>query len=331
MAALLAGYTSGAIADPLDATTLIAQRVTEESNFDLQVPVTTSDEVGMLAISLNQLIQRVAEYTEDLHEAKVAAEAANRSKSAFLANMSHELRTPLNAIINYSEMLQEDAQDSGPEDFLPDLEKIQTAGKHLLDMISDILDISKIEAGHVTLYLENFDVATMIEEVMTTAQPLVEKKGNALALKTTGELGTMYADQPKVRQILLNLLSNAAKFTEKGVITIGVERIIIEKSRSGKHNKNNDFYSGSNYSCPVLMFRVSDTGIGMTDEQLEHIFKPFIQADASTTRKYGGTGLGLTISQRLCQILGGEISVESENGKGSTFIVSLPERVVMQA
>ncbi|MBD1829554.1 ATP-binding protein [Microcoleus vaginatus GB1-A2] len=331
IAALLAAYTSRAIARPLEATTLIAQRVTEESNFDLQVPVTTSDEVGMLAVSLNELIQRVAEYTEDLHEAKVAAEAANRSKSAFLANMSHELRTPLNAIINYSEMLQEDAQDSGSEDFLPDLEKIQTAGKHLLDMISDILDISKIEAGHVTLYLENFDVATMIEEVMTTAQPLVEKKGNALALKTKGELGTMYADQPKVRQILLNLLSNAAKFTEKGVITIGVERIIIEKSRPAKQNKNNDFYSGSNYSSQVLMFRVSDTGIGMTEEQLEQIFKPFIQADASTTRKYGGTGLGLTISQRLCQILGGEISVESEDGKGSTFIVSLPERVVMQA
>jgi len=331
IAALLAAYTSRAIARPLEATTLIAQRVTEESNFDLQVPVTTSDEVGMLAVSLNELIQRVAEYTEDLHEAKVAAEAANRSKSAFLANMSHELRTPLNAIINYSEMLQEDAQDSGSEDFLPDLEKIQTAGKHLLDMISDILDISKIEAGHVTLYLENFDVATMIEEVMTTAQPLVEKKGNALALKTKGELGTMYADQPKVRQILLNLLSNAAKFTEKGVITIGVERIIIEKSRPAKQNKNNDFYSGSNYSSQVLIFRVSDTGIGMTNEQLEQIFKPFIQADASTTRKYGGTGLGLTISQRLCQILGGEISVESEDGKGSTFIVSLPERVVMQA
>ncbi|MEG4497083.1 HAMP domain-containing sensor histidine kinase [Microcoleus sp. F10-C6] len=331
IAAILAAYTSGAIARSLEATTLIAQRVTEESNFDLQVPVTTSDEVGMLATSLNELIQRVAEYTEELHEAKIAAEAANRSKSAFLANMSHELRTPLNAIINYSEMLQEDAQDSGSEDFLPDLEKIQTAGKHLLDMISDILDISKIEAGHVTLYLENFDVATMIEEVMTTAQPLVEKKGNSLALKTKGELGTMYADQPKVRQILLNLLSNAAKFTEKGVITIGVERIKIEKSRPTKPNKNNDFYSGSNYTSQVLMFRVSDTGIGMTDEQLEQIFKPFTQADASTTRKYGGTGLGLTISQRLCQILGGEISVESEDGKGSTFIVSLPERVVMQA
>ncbi len=331
IAAILAVYTSRAIARPLEATTLIAQRVTEESNFDLQVPVTTSDEVGMLAVSLNELIQRVAEYTEDLQEAKIAAEAANRSKSAFLANMSHELRTPLNAIINYSEMLQEDAQDSGSEDFLPDLEKIQTAGKHLLDMISDILDISKIEAGHVTLYLENFDVATMIEEVMTTAQPLVEKKGNALALKTKGELGTMYADQPKVRQILLNLLSNAAKFTEKGVITIGIERIQTQRKKSTKYKKNNpEVLSGSAYNYPILIFRVSDTGIGMTDEQLEQIFKPFTQADASTTRKYGGTGLGLTISQRLCQILGGEISVESQDGKGSTFTVRLPERVVMQ-
>ncbi|WP_293131276.1 HAMP domain-containing sensor histidine kinase [Microcoleus sp. bin38.metabat.b11b12b14.051] len=331
IAAILAAYTSGAIARPLEATTAIAQRVTEESNFDLQVPVTTSDEVGMLAVSINELIQRVAEYTEDLQEAKIAAEAANRSKSAFLANMSHELRTPLNAIINYSEMLQEDAQDSGSEDFLPDLEKIQTAGKHLLDMISDILDISKIEAGHVTLYLEHFDVATMIEEVMITAQPLVEKKGNALALQVKGELGMMYADQPKVRQILLNLLSNAAKFTEKGVITIDIEKVKNKQPKPKKRNKNNDFNSGSNYISQFLIFRVSDTGIGMTDEQLEQIFKPFTQADASTTKKYGGTGLGLTISQRLCQILGGEISVESENGKGSTFIVSLPERVVMQA
>ena len=331
IAAVLAAYTSGAIARPLEATTAIAQRVTEESNFDLQVPVTTSDEVGMLAVSINELIQRVAEYTEDLQEAKIAAEAANRSKSAFLANMSHELRTPLNAIINYSEMLQEDAQDSGSEDFLPDLEKIQTAGKHLLDMISDILDISKIEAGHVTLYLEHFDVATMIEEVMTTAQPLVEKKGNALALQVKGELGMMYADQPKVRQILLNLLSNAAKFTEKGVITIDIEKVKNKQPKPKKRNKNNDFNSGSNYISQFLIFRVSDTGIGMTDEQLEQIFKPFTQADASTTKKYGGTGLGLTISQRLCQILGGEISVESEDGKGSTFIVSLPERVVMQA
>jgi len=327
MAALLALYTSKAIAHALEATTKIAQQVSEESNFDLQAPVTGNDEIGQLATALNELIYRVGEYTEELQEAKIAAEAANRSKSAFLANMSHELRTPLNAIINYSEMLQEDAQDSGSEDFLPDLEKIQTAGKHLLDMISDILDISKIEAGHVTLYLENFDIATMIEEVVSTAQSLVQKKGNTLAMKIDGELGTMYADQPKVRQILLNLLSNAAKFTENGVITLSVERMKSQKTKTKKKKQKAQYSENSSSISQVLIFRVSDTGIGMTEEQLELIFKPFTQADPSTTRKYGGTGLGLTISQRLCQILGGDITVESQVERGSTFTVRLPERV----
>jgi signal transduction histidine kinase len=329
IAAMLAAYTSKAIAHALEATTKIAQQVSEESNFDLQAPVTGNDEIGQLATALNELIHRVGEYTEELQEAKIAAEAANRSKSAFLANMSHELRTPLNAIINYSEMLQEDAQDSGSEDFLPDLEKIQTAGKHLLDMISDILDISKIEAGHVTLYLENFDIATMIEEVVSTAQSLVEKKGNTLAMKINGDIGTMYADQPKVRQILLNLLSNAAKFTENGVITLSVERIKSEKTKTKKTKKTQEYQQNSNSNFQLLIFRVTDTGIGMTEEQLELIFKPFTQADASTTRKYGGTGLGLTISQRLCQILGGDITVESQVDRGSTFTVRLPERVSM--
>lgn len=327
MAAILALSTSKAIAHALEATTKIAQQVSEESNFDLQAPVTGKDEIGQLATALNELIYRVGEYTEELQEAKIAAEAANRSKSAFLANMSHELRTPLNAIINYSEMLQEDAQDSGSENFLPDLEKIQTAGKHLLDMISDILDISKIEAGHVTLYLENFDIATMIEEVVSTAQSLVEKKGNTLAMKIDGELGTMYADQPKVRQILLNLLSNAAKFTENGVITLSVERMKSQKTQNKKKKQKAQYSENSSSISQVLIFRVSDTGIGMTEEQLELIFKPFTQADPSTTRKYGGTGLGLTISQRLCQILGGDIAVESQVNQGSTFIVRLPERV----
>ena len=329
IAAMLAIYTSKAIARPLEATTKIAQQVSEESNFDLQVPIATTDEVGQLATALNELILRVGEYTEELQEAKIAAEAANRSKSAFLANMSHELRTPLNAIINYSEMLQEDAQDAGYEDFLPDLERIQTAGKHLLDMISDILDISKIEAGHVTLYLENFDIANMIEEVVSTAQPLVEKKGNTLAMQISGDVGSMYADQPKVRQILLNLLSNAAKFTEKGVITLSIERIKNDKFKSKNKKHKQDYAQALNSNSQVLIFRVSDTGIGMSEEQLQHIFKPFTQADASTTRKYGGTGLGLTISQRLCQILGGEIAVESEVERGSTFTVRLPERVSM--
>lgn len=327
LAALLAIYTSGAIAKPLEATTKIAQKVTEESNFELQAPVTTADEVGQLTISLNELIQRVAEYTEELQEAKIAAEAANRSKSVFLANMSHELRTPLNAIINYSEMLQEDAQDLGYEEFQPDLEKIQTAGKHLLSTISDILDISKIEAGHVTLYLENFEVLAMLEEVVTTAQPLVERKGNTLMLQTNGELGSMYADLPKVRQILLNLLSNAAKFTESGRITITAERIKNEKVQpKSKYDSTPALSSNSQ----IFLFRVSDTGIGMTSEQLQQIFKAFTQADASTTRKYGGTGLGLAISQRLCQILGGDITVESEINRGSTFTVLLPVQVRMQ-
>lgn len=335
LAAILAIYTSRAIARPLEATTKIAQQVTEESNFELQVPVTTADEVGQLALSLNQLIERVAEYTDELQEAKAAAEAANRSKSAFLANMSHELRTPLNAIINYSEMLQEDAQEMGYEDCLPDLEKIQTAGKHLLSTISDILDISKIEAGHVTLYLESFEIKRMLEEVRTTAQPLVEKKGNQLRIEARDDLGSMYADLPKVRQILLNLLSNAAKFTEHGTITLSAEKqtVKIRRSDAGKKGKKKKSQKLSEaelfQTVNVLVFRVIDTGIGMTPEQLQYIFKAFTQADASTTRKYGGTGLGLAISQRLCQILGGDISVESESGKGSAFTVRLPERVKM--
>ena len=196
-------------------------------------------------------------------------------------------------------------------------------------MISDILDISKIEAGHVTLYLENFDIVTMIDEVVSTAQSLVEKKGNTLAMQISGDIGTMYADQPKVRQILLNLLSNAAKFTEKGVITLSVERIKNDKFKNKNNRNKQEFLPSLNSHPQLLIFRVSDTGIGMTEEQLELIFKPFTQADVSTTRKYGGTGLGLTISQRLCQILGGEIAVESEVERGSTFTVRLPERVSM--
>lgn len=320
---IIAAYTSWAIAVPLVKTTQIAQQVTEESNFDLQVPVLTSDEIGQLALSLNHLIESVAEYTEQLHEAKEAAEAANRSKSAFLANMSHELRTPLNAIIGYSEMLYEEAVDQEYEDFLPDLQKIKTAGKHLLDMISDILDISKIEAGHVTLYLESIDVVDLMKEVATTAKPLVEKNKNTLKVQAKGKLGNMYADRPKLRQILLNLLSNAGKFTSKGLITLSVEKVATASLDLTKIEGAGQLF---NNMSQVFVFRVSDTGIGMSQEQLDHIFKPFTQADASTTKKYGGTGLGLAISKRLCEILGGILTVESQLDKGSTFIAYLPER-----
>ncbi len=324
LATILAIGIGGMIAIPLDTMIKVAEQVSEESDFALQAPVNSSDEIGVLTQSLNHLILRVAEYTEELQKAKIVAEAANRSKSVFLANMSHELRTPLNAIIGYSEMLHEESEDLGYTDFLPDLERIQTSGKHLLDMISDILDISKIEAGHVTLYLENFPVDKLIEDVITTAKPLAEKNNNVLKVKMKPNIGTMYADMPKVRQILLNLLSNASKFTEKGTIYL-----IVERTQEKPPIPEDDelMYGLIGNSSQYLVFRVRDTGIGMTEDQLQHIFKPFIQADPSTTKRFGGTGLGLAISQRLCQILGGVITVESEIDKGSIFSVWLPVHV----
>jgi len=247
---------------------------------------------------------------EALLKGKEAAEEANRAKSQFLANMSHELRTPLNAIIGYSEILQEDAEDQGYEDMVPDLEKIRGAGKHLLGLINDILDISKIEAGKMDLYLETFDLEQVIFEVENTIQPLVKKNHNRLEIVRlshleTSNLGTMYADLTKLRQALFNLLSNAAKFTEAGTITLTVERD----------------------RAHWLTFKVADTGIGMSLEQMNKVFQAFTQADASTTRKYGGTGLGLAISRHFCQMMGGDITVSSEIGKGSAFTICLPSRV----
>ncbi|MEG4504252.1 response regulator [Microcoleus sp. F6_B4] len=259
-----------------------------------------------------------------LQSALEAAESANRAKSTFLANMSHELRTPLNAIIGYSEMLQEEAEELGNEAFVPDLEKICSAGKHLLSMIDDILDISKIEAGRMDLYLETFDIHTLIESAVATARPLVEKNGNTLEVYCPDNLDTMHADMTKVRQVLLNLLSNAAKFTQNGRITIGVERIKNEPLRMKNQEESSQILISNS---EFLSFRVADTGIGMTTEQLQRVFQPFTQADASTTRKYGGTGLGLAISQRFCHMMGGSIEVSSTSGEGSTFTVLLPSAI----
>ncbi|MEG4959682.1 MULTISPECIES: response regulator [unclassified Microcoleus] len=259
-----------------------------------------------------------------MQSALEAAESANRAKSTFLANMSHELRTPLNAIVGYSEMLKEEAEELGDEAFVPDLEKIRSAGKHLLSLIDDILDISKIEAGRMDLYLETFDIHALIESAVATARPLVEKNGNTLEVYCPDNLDTMHADMTKVRQVLLNLLSNAAKFTQNGTITIGVERI---KNEQLKMINQEEFSQILISNSEFLSFRVADSGIGMTKEQLQRVFQPFTQADASTTRKYGGTGLGLAISQRFCHMMGGSIEASSTLGAGSTFTVLLPSAI----
>jgi len=244
----------------------------------------------------------------DLQEKGRALELASQHKSQFLANMSHELRTPLNAILGYSEMLQEEAEDLGTESFVPDLKKINAAGKHLLELINAVLDLSKIEAGRMDLFLEDFEVATLVQEIAAMIQPLAEKNRNRLEVRCAADAGTMHADLTKVRQALFNLLSNACKFTEHGTVALAAVREALD---------------GADW----LTFTVNDTGIGMTPEQMSHLFEAFAQADATVGRRYGGTGLGLALSRRLARLMGGDITVASEPDRGSTFTMRLPVEV----
>jgi adenylate cyclase len=257
------------------------------------------------AVAVYSDITELKQQQQDLAAARDEAMEATEAKSHFLANMSHELRTPLNAIIGYSEMLYEEAEDLGEDAFLPDLKKIQDAGKHLLGLINNVLDLSKIEAGKMDVLVEEFDIAELVSEVQSVIQPLMAKNANALVIDAAPALGTMRSDQTKLRQNLFNLLSNAAKFTKEGQITLAARRTV----------QNGDDW---------LEFKVSDTGIGMTPEQLGRLFQAFAQAEASTSRDYGGTGLGLALTRQFCRMLGGDVAVDSAPGEGSTFTITLP-------
>lgn len=259
----------------------------------------------LLVLAMEDVTER-RRAEEEVAKAKEAAETANKTKSLFLANMSHELRTPLNAILGYSEMLQEESVERQlEEEFGTDLKKINAAGKHLLALINDILDLSKIEAGKMELFLESFDVGELIAEVASTIRPIVEKNANTLHVECAPDLGVMHADQIKVRQALYNLLSNAVKFTQGGTVTVNAGREIMDGGQ-------------------WMVIQVTDTGIGLSPEQIVKLFQDFTQADASTTRKFGGTGLGLALTRRFCQMMGGDVTVHSVPGEGSVFTIKLP-------
>jgi signal transduction histidine kinase/CheY-like chemotaxis protein/HAMP domain-containing protein len=313
LALATSGEPHGAEVERPDGTVLLVEGKPMESGGFVYTFTDITDRRRAQARLETLVAQRTEELRQAVDEAegaRTAAEDANRVKSQFLANMSHELRTPLNAIIGYAEILQEEAQDRELDELAPDLKKIETAGKHLLGLINDILDLSKIEAGKTTVYLEEFEIGALVSEVAAMVRPMVDQKGNTLVVECPPDFGRITSDHTKVKQSILNLLSNAAKFTEKGTI-----RLAAAKTEFNGH--------------PAVSLAVSDTGIGMTPEQQARLFQAFGQADSSTTKKYGGTGLGLAITRRFCQLLGGDVTVSSAPGKGSTFTLILPVKTAL--
>jgi signal transduction histidine kinase/CheY-like chemotaxis protein len=269
---------------------------------------TRYDEVGRLGVAFNEMVIAIDKSDRELTIAKEAAEDSSRAKSQFIANMSHELRTPLNAVIGYSEMLKDELNELETEEISSDLAKINAAGRHLLSLINDILDLSKVESGKMEIYNETFDIQKILEEVVVTIKILLEQRNNQFQFECEANIGLMYSDVTKIRQILFNLLSNASKFTENGKISLQVKKRWIKE-------------------VEWVSFAITDTGIGISKEQQKKLFKAFSQVDASTTRKYGGTGLGLLITKRFTEMLGGQVSLESELGRGTTFVVQFPTKM----